>query len=253
MLSWPLVMVAGLLLWANESDAAVYQFIGVSNGGTGSATMDISTVGNTVTITLNNTSPELYNTNQLNAPAITAFGIDLSNNPLPTLSSWTLTAFQEEPDNAQATSGPVVVGQNGNASLPWQLVASDAGVTLDFLPSVSGIDGGLYNPLVVDSLADSAGNRKFYTTAVLTLNFASAPVVHIHDLFPFNSPSTIVPGNVDPSPYVRFQQVGDGGSLKLGAFEAPGATPVPEPTSLAIWALGVVAAGFGARRMRKQK
>ncbi len=30
-------------------------------------------------------------------------------------------------------------------------------------------------------------------------------------------------------------------------------TPVPEPTSLAIWALGVVAAGFGARRLRKRK
>lgn len=27
----------------------------------------------------------------------------------------------------------------------------------------------------------------------------------------------------------------------------------PEPTSLAIWCLGLVAAGFGARRMRKQK
>jgi hypothetical protein len=28
---------------------------------------------------------------------------------------------------------------------------------------------------------------------------------------------------------------------------------IPEPTSLAIWCLGMVAAGFGARRMRKQK
>ncbi len=36
----------------------------------------------------------------------------------------------------------------------------------------------------------------------------------------------------------------------------PDETPIPglpEPTSLAIWALGMVAAGFGARRMRKQK
>jgi hypothetical protein len=34
-----------------------------------------------------------------------------------------------------------------------------------------------------------------------------------------------------------------------GPYENP--PPVPEPTSLAIWALGMVAAGFGARRLRK--
>lgn len=38
-----------------------------------------------------------------------------------------------------------------------------------------------------------------------------------------------------------------------GALTQQQTPPLPEPTSLAIWALGMVAAGFGARRMRKRK
>ena len=44
--------------------------------------------------------------------------------------------------------------------------------------------------------------------------------------------------------------VGDNGTTPPVIVDPPG---VPEPTSLAIWCLGMVAAGFGARRMRKQK
>jgi len=43
--------------------------------------------------------------------------------------------------------------------------------------------------------------------------------------------------------------VGDNSTLPP-PIDTPSA---PEPTSLAIWVLGMVAAGFGARRMRKQK
>jgi hypothetical protein len=47
------------------------------------------------------------------------------------------------------------------------------------------------------------------------------------------------------------------GTFEEWSAQAPPPTAslpgVPEPTSLAIWCLGLVAAGFGARRMRKQK
>jgi hypothetical protein len=51
----------------------------------------------------------------------------------------------------------------------------------------------------------------------------------------------------------RFQY---GSELKEQSFSGgsvPSTLPIPEPASLAIWSLGVVVAGFGARRMRNRK
>jgi len=102
------------------------------------------------------------------------------------------------------------------------------------------------------------------------VNGVNYGIIPLDDLNPLTNGNNAVTGN---NPLVRnsvtFKLSGLGDitytisdivftyGTALGEQQLPEPTPTPEPapepTSLAIWCLGMVAAGFGARRMRKQK
>lgn len=80
-----LLMFGMVLVCAVGSNAYALQFTfsGSDSGGTGSATMDISLSGTTVTAVLNNTSPTTLDSGSgVNSPGITAFGFDLDPDSL---------------------------------------------------------------------------------------------------------------------------------------------------------------------------
>lgn len=224
-----LLALAAVLGMAATADASyLFSFSGSTNGGTGSADMSIDITGSTLTLTLDNTSPTtLDNNTGNNAPAITGFGFDLANNPLPAIASWTLTASEADGD----------VVQIGGASFPgfWTLDTFFAGVSLDFLPHVQGIKGAIYNPDAENSPA-LAAQPNYFSTATFVLNF--------------NTTSTIVLD--EDSTFVRFQNVGlnGAGSLKTTGEEPPDITEhAPEPSSVILMLSGLTV--FGATRLRR--
>ena len=189
-------------------------------------TIDINTVTNTLTLTLSNTSPTTLNSGTgANAPGITAFGFDLVNNPLPTLTSWSLTADQYLGGSFQN----VTIGSSGS-SLDWTMGTFKAGVEMDYLPQNKAMDGALFNPDALGSpLLPNGRNSIYYTEATLIMTFATTPLLDISS----------------ESPFVRFQNVGKGGegSLKL--------TNVPEPGTLVLLTSGLAIAAYRARRRRR--
>jgi hypothetical protein len=89
----PVVALFTTLAAAPSAYATAFTFSGVAANGTGSTAMSIEIVGNELTLVLTNTSPTtLNNSSGSNAPGIIAFGFDLENDPLPALTSWSLTA-----------------------------------------------------------------------------------------------------------------------------------------------------------------
>ena len=66
----------------HQANGIVFDFLGGDSGGTGSATLDVSIAGSTLTSVLDNTSPiTLDGGGGENAPGITGFGFDLDNSP----------------------------------------------------------------------------------------------------------------------------------------------------------------------------
>jgi hypothetical protein len=112
-----------------------------------------------------------------------------------------------------------------------------ASQTRDFLPQSGerGVKGAIYNPLATGGFA---ALPNYFSTATLVMTFASIPVL-------------------DPdSLYVRMQNVGNGGSLKLfGTMtDDPAGGPVREPSSVLLFAIGAVAAcGSGLRQRRRRR
>jgi len=214
---------------ARDAAATSFTFYGSSAGGTGSASMTIDIVGNTLTLTLNNTSPILLdNLSGPNAPGITGFGFDLLNNPLPTLTSWSLVGQQYDGTNFSN----VTIGSNAS-TLDWLLGTFQAGVWLDYLPQVQGVDGALYNPAAVNSaLIPGGSNSAYFTTATLTMTFGVAPVLAVNS----------------SSPYVRFQNVGLNGAGSLKLYGTP---VIPEPTTLLLVGSGLAIFGTRLRRRRR--
>ena len=212
-----------------------FTFSGSNEGGTGSATMDISLSGNTVTAVLNNTSPiTLDDGTGVNAPGITAFGFDLDPldpNNLMTLLSWELTAYPVSSPNSG--NKPTTIGGTGITG-DWELTinGNTDGIKIDYVPNTKqGVQGTLYNP---DVVSGEGALPNFYTEAILTMTFDVVPSLNIAD---------------PNSPIVRMQNVGlDGdGSLKL-----PG-TPVPEPSTVMLVGAGLLGMiAFGRKRLNKK-
>lgn len=230
--------IVAVLAIASRGDASVYQFAfsGSDANGIGSAEMKITISGNTLTLELDNTSPTtLISGSGLNAPAITGFGFDLVNSP--TLTNWTMSALpyiSGPPASVGLT--PVVVGSMGGSGNDWVMSTFMAGVTLDYLPTLGNMaDGRIYNPAVVGSVSPNGPHDIYFTTTTLVMEFNSPPEL----LLNLNS----IAGNNNPSPYVRYQNVGNNGagSLKLHSDLQPDDSTddgvVPEPGTLAIWTL----------------
>jgi hypothetical protein len=218
-----------------------YTFSGSSNGGTASATIVATTDGNTLTATIRNTTSNA--TGSFNDATITGFGFDLAPAGLnfQDVTSWSLTAL-----STPTSPTPVLIGgAAGGIQLPgvmspaWILEGTDDGITLDFVANtLNGNNGGLLNPA---NFSAAFANR-WFTDAVFTAVF-NAPV----SLAPsMSNPDGICNGQEDTSgqcaQYVRMQEVGDGGSLKLVGTTVPDGR-VPLPGTLALLGLGLVAVG----------
>ncbi|MDL1968381.1 MAG: PEP-CTERM sorting domain-containing protein [Deltaproteobacteria bacterium] len=239
-----------LFAFSSGAQATLFTFSGTDEGGIGSATMDISIVGNTLTVTLNNTSP-IYldpdnSTSVDNAPGITGFGFNLDD-PLPGLSSWELTAYTSDLSGPETIgsldSGDPESGADGIVNTTddeWSLNTTIAGVTLDFLPTTDqeNIDGALFNPSAYGSSELPGGNNDvFYTTAILTMIFDDAPYLDITSLF------------------VRMQNVGENGEGSLKLYPSPGSPdPIPEPATMLLLGSGLIGiAVSGKKKVKKNK
>lgn len=237
-----LALLAGVVLagvTSPGSAAVVFFFSGQDGGGTGSATMAIDIAGNTLTAKVNNTSPITLDSGVgANAPAITAFGFNLANSPLPGVASWNLDVFTN-------TGFPVSIGTSLGSGNPWQLLAPGtvAGTTVDvLLDSVQAVQGALYNPAAVASPALAALPR-FFTEASLTITFDAAP--QFEALFGSCS------GPLHTcSPFIRMQNVGDGGSGSLKLAGSPGTPPqqAPAPGTLLLAGIALLVIAMTRRR-----
>lgn len=224
-----LVLLMGFFILALPlgAQAMLYTFSGTDEGGIGSATMDISIIGNTLTANIENTSPtDLIGApagSGGNSPGITGFGFNLDPDTL-SLTSWELEAFDEND-----LSSPITIG-NGSPGLDWMMYTTQEGVTLDYLPhTTGGIDGALYNPDTLSDLNNTLPggvNDTYFTKALLTMNFDQ-----IHTLL-----------SDFENYYIRMQNVGlDGeGSLKLN--------PIPEPATMLLLGSGLIAFAMVGRK-----
>ena len=205
--------------------ATPFTFSGSDNGGTGSATMYISILGNTLTATLYNTSPTTLDVgNGINSPGITAFGFDLDPDSL-ILTSWELKAYS-------SGGSEVTIGKGVTDTWDWGLTTIGGnvnGIKVDYAPNTSnGVKGAIYNP---DISSGQGAAPNYYSQATLTLNFDAVPSLNTTDA---------------DSPFVRMQNVGlnGEGSLKLH---------VQEPATLFLLGSGLIGlAVFGRRKLFKK-
>ncbi|KIH75510.1 PEP-CTERM protein-sorting domain-containing protein [Geoalkalibacter ferrihydriticus] len=243
------IAVLVVLFCAGQSWALTFNFSGSNEGGTGSATMEISIIGNTLSLALNNTSPtSLDSGSGVNAPGITGFGFFLEE--LVAYSSWSLAAFTATGDQVQlGGTSP----DPGNLNY-WNLANNQAGVSLDYLAASQSGQYALYNP-APDQSGGFAANP-YFTTAYFEMIF-------VEDIALAQDPRHITNDHApsDGLTYVRFQNVGlnGDGSLKLvGTFqeEEDGGgggvilDPIPEPSTIVLLGAGLLGLGLWHRKRK---
>lgn len=221
-----------------------FAFSGYSQGGFGSAKMDITVTEaggiTTVVADLWNTSPTTYGSGQPNVSGITGFGFDIAPNT-PVL-TYSLYAQQW---NGSSLS-PVLLGDTDPEGNLWNLAPGGSGQFQAnlFADNGTGIAEGLYNPELAGNPA--LGNTNpYFTGARLTITFEGSLMV----VWGYDGEPSCEDNGVFSTPIIRMQRVGDGGSLKLEP-ELPTFLN-PEPHSLVVWALAGGAGLLFALRRRK--
>ena len=243
------LLSAAAMMFPLSAQAVMYDFgPDCDAGGCGTATMDISISGNTLTLKLDNTSPTTLDSGSgTNTPGITGFGFNVAD-PEPSISSWSLTAYNTD------GSGPVTIG-DGDPTDDWVMNTFVGGVSLDFLPTAGDpaqIKGALYNPSATSGFG---ATPNYETQAILTINFDSAPVL---------AEENCRGGVGDCTTFVRMQNVGlnGGGSLKLPGTSTSSSTStstsngvppseIPESNILALLGAGLLGGVLARRRLRK--
>jgi hypothetical protein len=225
------------IIFPVSASAISWDLSGSSVGGTGSATLSVNVVGDTVTAVIDNTSP--YGTpGSLADPGITGFGFDLLGvNSLP--DQWKLTVASGVDENGNSLGTNFIIGGTGFAGAPgqdtWDLAygATDGSINIEYLASnsnLSGVQGALYRP----GATLTAANPNYFTTATLVMEFTGD--------------SPYGPEN----PYIRMQNVGgdenDDGDIGDGSLKL-----VPEPSTMIISGLFLLGAGIFVRRKLHRK
>jgi hypothetical protein len=249
-----LVALAAASLGTTASEAAViYSFEGADAGGIGSATIETEVITNIFQVRIKNTSPTtLVGGSGDNAPGITGFGFSFEN--AVTIKSWDLFAL-----NAGGFLGEIgVSGAACSDSNPWVMDLGSTNVPLDFFVSTcpgSTVKGALYNPNAPTKAL--GGPPQFFTgnpsgpfvdgkEALLRIFFdGAAPIVDVA------SAANCGPNSLC-SPFVRMQNVGDegSGSLKLGPGGPLPPQGAPEPGTLALLGMAIVAGALAKRKVR---
>jgi hypothetical protein len=207
-----LMMIAALASLPAHATVITRTFSGTASGGTGSGIMTFNDNGgsSTLTIRIDNTSPNLLNSGVgLNSSIITGWGFSVTPN-IPNVASWSVISGNGV--NLSSNYGLTYnVSQGGYQ--PGQLFIEE------FVQTTNGINAGIYN-------AASPGNtaNAFPDVAVFTVNFCA--------------PFTLQ--QIDTAT-LRLQRVGTNGagSLKLLGYAAQ-QYAAPEPSALFIFLTGLL-------------
>ena len=168
-----ILMVFFLVLFlAGNASAVLFTFDDSAAGGQTTALIDFLVSGNTITATIDNTSPVdlIGGSSGGNSPGMTGFGFDTV--PEAMVTSWTLTA-----DTTAGAGTPVTIGSSTTGSWDWVLdtVSPIGNFSFDYIPNTFGsIDGALFNPAASsdpNNELPGGANSVNFTTAYLTITF----------------------------------------------------------------------------------
>lgn len=244
--------------------ASTFDFSGADKGGTATGTMTIavSSDGRTIKVTIDNTSG--------NASSITGFGFN--TNPdffVGDSFDFYLLGKKKASDNTITTvllgsdlgANVAIDGVNYSNLNAWQMEYDSSnknfGIKTDALAStIHGVNNALHDPTT-----SYASNHNSLTEAVFVMTLKNDAVFNANEgvIYNFDTLKTVYGGSDRTlGPVLRFQEVGNGGSLKLTPTDIytppePRIAAVPEPTSVLIWCVGVAALGLRKRLITKQE